>query len=68
MRPSSCLRVSIDRACAREWGQTRTWNLMIDVIAQTGRYKPSASTLAGFLVEVNDTTGCMSLSIVLLAK
>ena len=32
-------------------GQTRTWNLLIDVIAQSGRYPPNASTLAGFLVE-----------------
>ena len=31
--------------------QTRTWNLMIDVIAQSGRYPPNASALAGFLVE-----------------
>ena len=31
--------------------QTRTWNLTIDVIAQSGRYPPNASTLAGFLVE-----------------
>jgi hypothetical protein len=31
--------------------QTRTWNLMIDVIAQSGRYPPNASTLAGFIVE-----------------
>jgi hypothetical protein len=31
--------------------QTRTWNLMIDVVAQSGRYPPNASTLAGFLVE-----------------
>ena len=31
--------------------QTRTWNLLIDVIAQSGRYPPNASTLAGFLVE-----------------
>jgi Tfp pilus assembly protein PilX len=31
--------------------QTRTWNLMIDVIAQSGHYPPNASTLAGFLVE-----------------
>jgi hypothetical protein len=30
---------------------TRTWNLMIDVVAQSGRYPPNASTLAGFLVE-----------------
>ena len=32
-------------------GQTRTWNLMIDVIAQTGRYPQSASGLDQFLVE-----------------
>ena len=32
-------------------GQTRTWNLLIDLIAQSGRYPPNASTLTGFLVE-----------------
>jgi len=32
-------------------GQTRVWNLMIDVIAQTGRYPQSAKTLANFMVE-----------------
>src|SRR5260370_9588462 len=31
--------------------QTRTWNLLIDVVAQSGRYPPNASTLAGFMVE-----------------
>ena len=31
--------------------QTRTWNLLIDVIAQSGRYPPNASTLQGFFVE-----------------
>lgn len=31
--------------------QTRTWNLMIDLIAQSGRYSPSASALAQFTVE-----------------
>jgi uncharacterized protein (DUF1778 family) len=31
--------------------QTRTWNLMIDVIAQSGRYPTTANSLAGFLVE-----------------
>jgi hypothetical protein len=31
--------------------QTRTWNLMIDVIAQSGRYPPTAKTLADFIVE-----------------
>ena len=32
-------------------GQTRVWNLMIDVVAQTGRYPASASSLDQFLVE-----------------
>jgi hypothetical protein len=34
-------------------GQTRTWNLLIDVIAQTGKYKPNAPGLTGsnFVVE-----------------
>ena len=32
-------------------GQTRTWNLMIDVIAQSGRYPPTATSLANFVVE-----------------
>jgi hypothetical protein len=33
--------------------QTRTWNLFIDVIAQTGKYKPSAQdlTASDFIVE-----------------
>jgi hypothetical protein len=30
--------------------QTRTWNLLIDVIAQSGRYPPSAQTLKDFLM------------------
>jgi hypothetical protein len=32
-------------------GQTRVWNLMIDVVAQTGRYPQSANSLDKFLVE-----------------
>jgi hypothetical protein len=32
-------------------GQTRTWNLMIDVIAQSGRYSPNATSLAQFMVD-----------------
>jgi Tfp pilus assembly protein PilX len=32
-------------------GTTRVWNLMIDVIAQTGRFPSSASSLANFNVE-----------------
>ena len=31
--------------------QTRTWNLMIDVIAQSGRYPPPAADLRQFVVE-----------------
>ncbi|MGI8955847.1 MAG: putative Ig domain-containing protein [Chthoniobacterales bacterium] len=36
---------TIARALA-EAGQTRTWNLMIDVIAQTGKYAPGTADLA----------------------
>jgi hypothetical protein len=43
-------RETISRALA-EIGQTRTWNLMIDVIAQSGRYPPTAAGLAQFVVE-----------------
>jgi hypothetical protein len=43
-------RESIARALG-EVGQTRTWNLLIDVIAQSGRYPPNASALTDFLVE-----------------
>jgi hypothetical protein len=32
-------------------GQTRIWNLMIDLVAQTGRYPQSAKSLAQFNVE-----------------
>ncbi len=35
---------TITRASA-EIGQTRTWNLLIDLIAQTGRYAPDATTI-----------------------
>jgi hypothetical protein len=35
---------SITRALA-EMGQTRTWNLFIDVIAQTGRYAPGTNNV-----------------------
>lgn len=31
--------------------QTRTWDLMIDLIAQSGRYPPTANGLADFVVE-----------------
>jgi hypothetical protein len=32
-------------------GQTRTWNLMIDLIAQSGKYPPNAKDLSQFVVE-----------------
>ena len=31
--------------------QTRTWNLLIDVIAQTGHYPPGETDLKKFVVE-----------------
>jgi hypothetical protein len=34
-----------------ETTQTRTWGLLIDVVAQTGHYKPNATGLADFVVE-----------------
>ena len=36
---------TIARALA-EVGQARTWNLMIDVIAQTGKYAPGTANLS----------------------
>jgi hypothetical protein len=43
---------AVVRALA-EMGQTRTWNVFIDVIAQTGKYKPNSPDLSGsnFVVE-----------------
>ncbi len=44
---------TIARALA-ETGQARTWNLMIDVIAQTGKYTPGTPDLTeptNFIVE-----------------
>jgi hypothetical protein len=41
-----CVLRAFSDAC-----QTRTWNLLIDVVAQSGRYPPNANTLAGFVVE-----------------
>ncbi|PYI91450.1 MAG: hypothetical protein DME97_14305 [Verrucomicrobia bacterium] len=32
-------------------GQTRTWNLLIDVVAQSGRYPPGATNLNQFVVQ-----------------
>jgi hypothetical protein len=50
-------RESVIRAFS-DAGQTRTWNLMIDVVAQSGRYPPNAGSgpntanpLANFMVE-----------------
>lgn len=44
------LREAFVRALA-DVGQTRTWNLLIDLVAQTGRYPTSATGLDKFLVE-----------------
>jgi hypothetical protein len=41
---------TIARALA-DTGQTRTWNVMIDVIAQTGHYGPNAQNLPDFIPE-----------------
>jgi hypothetical protein len=43
-------RELIGRSLA-EVAQTRTWNLMIDLIAQAGRYPSSATSLVQFVVE-----------------
>ena len=43
-------RETIARALA-EVVQTRTWGLLIDLVAQTGHYKPNATGLADFIVE-----------------
>ena len=41
-----CVLRAFSDAC-----QTRTWNLLIDVIAQSGRYPPNATSLTnGFVV------------------
>ena len=34
-----------------EVGQTRTWGLLIDLVAQTGHYAPNAAHLEDFIVE-----------------
>jgi hypothetical protein len=41
---------TIARALA-DTGQARTWNVMIDVIAQTGHYGPNAQNLTNFIAE-----------------
>ncbi|XHR28106.1 MAG: hypothetical protein ACFUZC_19520 [Chthoniobacteraceae bacterium] len=43
-------REGVVRALA-DVGQTRTWNLMIDIVAQAGRYPLNASKLDQFVVE-----------------
>jgi hypothetical protein len=44
------VRETIARALA-EVTQTRTWNLLIDMVAQTGRYPPNATSLSDFVVQ-----------------
>ena len=43
-------RDTIARALS-EVGQTRTWGLLIDLVAQTGHYAPNATDLKDFIVE-----------------
>jgi hypothetical protein len=43
-------REVVPRALA-SLSQTRTWNLLIDVIAQSGKYAPSETNLTKFIVE-----------------
>ena len=43
-------RKTVVRALA-ELAQTRTWNLMVDVVAQSGRYPPTATALSQFVVQ-----------------
>jgi len=43
-------RDAVIRALA-DVGQTRTWNLMIDVVAQSGQFKTTASTVDDFIVQ-----------------
>ena len=43
-------RDTIARALS-EVVQTRTWGLLIDLVAQTGHYKPDATSLDDFIVE-----------------
>ena len=48
--PYKSQRESVVRALAGNT-QTRTWNLLIDVVAQTGRYSSSATSLNNFIVD-----------------
>jgi hypothetical protein len=48
--PVKAEREAMIRALA-DVGQTRTWNLLIDVVAQAGKYPPSATGLDQFNVE-----------------
>jgi hypothetical protein len=50
LKNSERYRESVIRALSGS-GQTRVWNLMIDLIAQTGRYPSSAQSLASFVVQ-----------------
>jgi hypothetical protein len=43
-------REAVIRALA-DVGTTRTWNLMIDIVAQSGRYAPNATQLTQFRVQ-----------------
>jgi len=49
-RGAKTRREAVARSIAA-MSQTRTWNVLIDVIAQSGRYPPTATGLAQFVVE-----------------
>jgi len=50
LNPIKTYRESVVRAFA-DTTQTRTWNLLVDVVAQTGHYPKTATSLNNFLVE-----------------
>jgi hypothetical protein len=47
---SDLTKEAVARALA-EVGQTRTWGLLIDLVAQTGHYAPSSTDLTKFVVD-----------------
>ncbi len=47
--PTEAQRESIARALG-EVGQTRTWNLKLDMIAQSGKYAPGETELRKFVL------------------
>src|SRR6266536_3018386 len=48
--------------------QTRTWNLIPDMVAQSGPYAPGETDLKKFLLKTSSISGCMWRSTGLLGK